>query len=45
MTNHDDNHDSQLRSVEELFGLSHLGDAQQPQVHSFGADVDTRPRG
>jgi phosphatidylinositol-3-phosphatase len=34
---------SLLRTVEDLFGLSHLGDARQPQVHSFGRDVYTRP--
>ena len=39
------NHYSQLRSFEDLFGLNHLGDAQQPQVDSFGSDVYTRPRG
>jgi phosphatidylinositol-3-phosphatase len=36
---------SLLRSVEDLFGLSHLGDAKQTQVHSFGRDVYTRPQG
>jgi hypothetical protein len=36
------NHYSLLRSVEDLFGLAHLGDAKQPQVHSFGRDVYTR---
>ena len=39
------NHFSQLRSVEDLFGLPHLGDAQQPQVQSFGPDVYTNPAG
>ena len=39
------NHYSQLRSFEDLFGLKHLGDAQQPQVHSFGPDVYTQPGG
>ena len=39
------NHYSQLRSFEDLFGLKHLGDAQQPQVHSLGADMFTRPPG
>ena len=33
---------AQLRGI---FGLAHLGDAQQPQVHSFGSDVYTQPRG
>jgi phospholipase C len=36
---------SLLRSVEDLFGLAHLGDARQPQVHPFGRDVYTRPQG
>ena len=35
------NHYSTLRSIEDLFHLSHLGDAAQPQVHSFGSDVYT----
>jgi hypothetical protein len=39
------NHYSQLRSIEDLFGLSHIGDAQMTQVHSFGADVYTDPKG
>jgi phosphatidylinositol-3-phosphatase len=39
------NHYSQLRSIEDLFGLKHLGDAQQPQVKSFGPDIYTRPQG
>jgi len=39
------NHYSQLRSFEDLFGLKHIGDAQQPQVHSFGPDVYTQPGG
>lgn len=34
---------SLLRSIEDLFGLSHLGDARQTQVHPFGRDVYTRP--
>ena len=38
------NHYSMLRSVEDLFGLAHLGDARQAQVHSFGSDVYTRFR-
>jgi hypothetical protein len=38
------NHYSLLRSVEDLFGLRHLGDAQQPGVVSFGPDVYTRFR-
>jgi phosphatidylinositol-3-phosphatase len=39
------NHYSQLRSIEDIFGLGHLGDAQMPQVRSFGSDVYTRPQG
>jgi len=35
------NHYSLLRSVEDLFGLSHLGDAQEVGVASFGSDVYT----
>ena len=45
VSNHPYNHYSQLRSFEDLFGLIAPGDAQQPQVHSFGADVYTRPKG
>jgi hypothetical protein len=41
VTTHPYNHFSQLRSFEDIFGLKHLGDAQQPQVHSFGPDVYT----
>ena len=37
------NHYSLLRSIEDIFGLSHLGDARQPGVHSFGPDVFTNP--
>jgi hypothetical protein len=37
----DYNHYSALRSIEDIFGLSHLGDALQPQVTSFGSDVYT----
>jgi hypothetical protein len=39
------NHFSQLRSIEDIFGLRHIGDAQQPQVHPFGSDVYTQPAG
>jgi hypothetical protein len=39
------NHYSQLRSIEDIFGLGHIGDAQQPQVKSFGPDVYTRAQG
>jgi hypothetical protein len=35
----DYNHYSLLRTVEDIFGLPHLGDAAMPQVRSFGADV------
>ena len=35
----------QLRSFEDLFGLKHVGNAQQPQLHSFGPDVYTQPSG
>jgi len=41
----DYNHYSQLRSIEDIFGLPHLGDARQPQVQSFGPDVYTRAAG
>ena len=37
------NHYSLLRTIEDIFGLSHLGDAAMPQVKSFGPDVFTRP--
>jgi hypothetical protein len=36
------NHYSMLRSVEDLFGLAHLGYAQLPGETSFGSDVFTR---
>ena len=42
VSTHPYNHFSLLRSVEDFFGLHHLGDAQQPQVKSFGPDVFTR---
>jgi hypothetical protein len=45
VTHHPYNHFSMLRSVEDLFGLSHIGDAKMSQVHSFGADVYTKPQG
>ena len=38
----DYNHYSLLRSIEDIFGLSHLGDAAMPQVRSFGPDVYTK---
>ncbi|HTW21093.1 MAG TPA: alkaline phosphatase family protein [Mycobacteriales bacterium] len=36
------NHFSLLRTIEDIFGLSHLGDARQTKVVSFGADVYTK---
>ena len=33
------NHYSLLRSIEDIFGLPHLGDAAIPQVRSFGSDA------
>jgi phosphatidylinositol-3-phosphatase len=36
------NHYSTLRSIEDIFGVSHLGDAAMPQVPAFGSDVYTR---
>jgi phosphatidylinositol-3-phosphatase len=38
----DYNHYSTLRSIEDLFGLDHLGDAAMPQVKAFGPDVFTK---
>ncbi len=38
----DYNHYSMLRTIEDIFGLSHLGDAAMPQVKSFGSDVFTK---
>jgi hypothetical protein len=35
----DYNHYSLLHTVEDIFGLPHLGDAAMPQVRSFGPDV------
>ena len=40
----DYNHYSALRSFEDIFGLSHLGDAAMPQVKSFGTDVYTNTK-
>ena len=42
VSNVDYNHYSALRTVEDIFGLSHLGDALMPQVKSFGSDVFTK---
>jgi phosphatidylinositol-3-phosphatase len=36
------NHYSMLASIENLFGLAHLGDAKQKLVVPFGRDVYTR---
>jgi phosphatidylinositol-3-phosphatase len=33
------NHYSLLRSIEDIFGLPHLGDAAMAQVRSFGPDI------
>jgi len=33
------NHYSLLRTIEDIFGLPHLGDAAMPQVRSFSADI------
>jgi hypothetical protein len=33
------NHYSLLRTIEDNFGLPHLGDAAMPQARSFGPDV------
>ena len=32
------NHYSLLRTIEDIFGLPHLGDAAMPQARPFGAD-------
>jgi hypothetical protein len=37
------NHYTLLRSVEDLFGLAHLGYAQLPSERSLGSDVFNRP--
>jgi phosphatidylinositol-3-phosphatase len=37
------NHYSLLRSIEDIFRLSHLGDAAMPKVLPFGPDVYTNP--
>jgi phosphatidylinositol-3-phosphatase len=36
------NHFSLLKSTEDIFGLSHLGDAKMPAVRSFGPDIFTK---
>jgi hypothetical protein len=37
------NHYAMLRTVEDLFGLGHLGFVGRPGLRAFGADVFTRP--
>jgi phosphatidylinositol-3-phosphatase len=37
------NHYTMLRSVEDIFGLAHLGYAQLPGETSFGSDIFTQP--
>lgn len=37
------NHYSMLRSIEDIFGLDHLGYAGRPGLQPFGGDVYTRP--
>jgi len=39
------NHYSLLRTVEDIFGLSHLGYAGLTGLRPFGSDVFTRPQG
>ncbi len=39
------NHYSLLRSVEDIFSLSHLGYAAQADLKAFGPDVFARPQG
>jgi hypothetical protein len=39
------NHYSMLRSIEDFFGLGHLGYAAQKGLKTFGKDVFTRPGG
>jgi hypothetical protein len=38
----DYNHYSLLRSIEDFFGLPHLGYAAAPGLRPFGSDVFTR---
>ncbi len=35
----DYNHYSALRTIEDIFGLFHLGDAAMPALKPFGPDV------
>jgi hypothetical protein len=37
------NHYAMLRSIEDLFGLGHLGFAGQQGLSAFGADVYNAP--
>jgi hypothetical protein len=37
------NHYSLLRTVEDLYGLPHLGYAAEPELKPFGSDIFTRP--
>jgi phosphatidylinositol-3-phosphatase len=39
------NHYSLLKSVEDMFGLAHLGFAGQPGLQGFGPDIFTQPQG
>ena len=39
------NHFSMLRSIEDIFGLPHLGEAAAPGLAAFGSDVFTKPLG
>jgi phosphatidylinositol-3-phosphatase len=39
------NHYALLRSVEDVFGLAHLGFAGQAGLKAFGADIFTQPNG
>jgi hypothetical protein len=38
------NHYSLLRTIEDLFGVAHLGYSDAPSVHSFGRDVFGGPK-
>jgi hypothetical protein len=39
VNDHPYNHYDYLRTVEDIFGLKHLGYAARPEVHTFGKDV------
>jgi phosphatidylinositol-3-phosphatase len=45
VSTHPYNHFGFLKTVDTLFHLKDLGDAKMPQVHYFGSDVFTRPKG